>query len=199
MPDRLAAPLLAAGLALSLAACGIKQETHQAALDRIAALEVRLAAAEARLATLEEPPAAAPTEPAADAGGPDDGGPEDVGPDDEHDAWLDAVVTRVDDTTVRLKRDAVLDDPMRIAKTARVVPAVEDGKRVGYKLYAIRPSSLWARVGFRNGDTVAAINGHDLTDPDDGFELYQRLFEAPTLTVEVIRRDATVTLTIHLQ
>lgn len=43
MPNRLATTLLAAGLALGLAACGIKKETHQAALDQIKTLEGQLA------------------------------------------------------------------------------------------------------------------------------------------------------------
>ncbi len=41
----------------------------------------------------------------------------------------------------------------------RVLPRAEDGALVGLQLNAIRPGSLPARVGLRNGDTITEIDG----------------------------------------
>ena len=53
-----------------------------------------------------------------------------------------------------------------------LIPLVmKNGKPDGLKLYAIRPSSVFARLNFANGDTVHAINGHELTSADKALEV----------------------------
>ncbi len=70
---------------------------------------------------------------------------------------------------------------MAVAKGARVVPAVKNGKPDGFKLYAIRPSSVYAKLGLQNGDTLQSINGFDLTSADKALEVYTKLREATSL------------------
>ena len=48
----------------------------------------------------------------------------------------------------------------------------------GFKLYAIRPSSVYAKIGLTNGDTLSAINGLELTTADKALEVYTKLREA---------------------
>ena len=69
----------------------------------------------------------------------------------------------------------------RVAKGARVVPAVKNGKPDGFKLYAIRPSSVYAKLGLQNGDTLQSINGFELTSADKALEVYTKLREATSL------------------
>ena len=60
------------------------------------------------------------------------------------DPLLDTIV-RVDDTHVTLPRatmEAIVADPMTWAKSARVVPAIQNGVPDGFKLYSIRPGSV---------------------------------------------------------
>jgi hypothetical protein len=53
-----------------------------------------------------------------------------------------------------------LRDGRHAASFARIQPVLD---RVdGVKLYAIRPGSLFARIGFRNGDIVLAVDGLSL-------------------------------------
>ena len=68
------------------------------------------------------------------------------------------------------------------------MPAVKNGKPDGFKLYAIRPSSVYAKLGLTNGDTLQAINGFELTTADKALEVYTKLREATSLEVEVTRR-----------
>jgi general secretion pathway protein C len=68
------------------------------------------------------------------------------------------------------------------------VPAVKDGKPDGFKLYAIRPSSVYSKLGLQNGDTLQSINGFDLTSADKALEVYTKLREATSLQVTVTRR-----------
>ncbi len=112
-------------------------------------------------------------------------------PDDEMAQAVANGVKKIDDNNFEISRglvDKVLSNPMAVAKGARVVPSVKDGKANGFKLYAIRPGSVYAQLGLANGDTIHAINGFDLTSPDKALEVYTKVKEATSLTVAVTRR-----------
>lgn len=68
-----------------------------------------------------------------------------------------------------------------------------------YNLYAIRPSSVFGKLGLTNGDTIARINNVDLTSADQALEIYTKLRETRSLTVEIMRRGATLTLTCTIK
>ena len=114
---------------------------------------------------------------------------------------IDKGIRKIDDTHFEIKAslvDSVLLNPMAVMKGARVVPAMKDGKSVGIKLYAIRPNSLYAKVGLANGDTVKAINGMDLSSVDKGLEVYTQLRDAKKLELSLDRRGKPLTLTITI-
>ncbi|HEY3805575.1 MAG TPA: type II secretion system protein GspC [Kofleriaceae bacterium] len=95
--------------------------------------------------------------------------------------------------------DRVLANPMALAKGVRVVPAMKNGKAGGFKLYAIRPDSLFARLGFENGDAVVRVNGFDLTTADQALEVYTKLRDATSLQIDVERRGQPVSITLTIQ
>jgi hypothetical protein len=111
---------------------------------------------------------------------------------------LIASIKNVNDTTYEIPaavRDGVLDNPVPFAKGARVVPAVKNGKPDGFKMYAIRPSSIYAALGFTNGDTIHMINGMTLDSADAALDAYTKLRNAKRVTVEITRRGKPITLT----
>lgn len=119
---------------------------------------------------------------------------------DPSDPRLDTI-EQIDDGHFRVPRatvDAWIANPMAISRGARVVPSVKNGKANGFKLYAIRPSSVYARLGLMNGDTLQAINGYALESPDDALEAYTNIRAASTITVELTRRGRPVTLTYEI-
>jgi general secretion pathway protein C len=131
------------------------------------------------VATAEPPP------PVSDGGG------------DDLQAAIDNGVKKIDDSTYEIDKSLVakaLANPMALAKGARVVPAVKNGQPDGFKLYAIRPSSVYAKLGLTNGDTLQAINGFQLTSADKALEVYTKLREATQLEVEITRRGKPLTL-----
>ncbi|CAN5914544.1 hypothetical protein BH11MYX2_BH11MYX2_14860 [soil metagenome] len=90
--------------------------------------------------------------------------------------------------------DSALFNPMSYAKGFRVVPSSS-----GFKLYAVRPSSLLAKLGFLNGDTLKTLNGIELTSADKALEAYTKLRDAKTVDVVIVRRAKTVTLHFTIQ
>jgi len=116
---------------------------------------------------------------------------------DDLEAMADNSIKKIDDTHYEIDKalvDKVIANPMGAAKGARVVPAVKNGKPDGFKLYAIRPSSVYAKLGLANGDTLQGINGFELTSADKALEVYTKLREATSLQVSIQRRGKDMTL-----
>jgi general secretion pathway protein C len=116
---------------------------------------------------------------------------------DEMQSAGDSGIKKIDESNYEIDKsliEKVLLNPMAIAKGARVVPSMKNGKPDGFKLYAIRPSSAFAKLGLTNGDTLQSINGFELTSADKALEVYTKLREATSLEVDVTRRGKPVTL-----
>lgn len=108
------------------------------------------------------------------------------------DPELDKLVRHLGGTRWEVDADAIFADPMKAARGARVVPSIKNGKPNGFKLYAIRPSSVYARLGLENGDTVLRINGHALDSADHALEVYTKVREANEVVVEIVRRGVPI-------
>ncbi|HUH03352.1 MAG TPA: type II secretion system protein GspC [Kofleriaceae bacterium] len=117
-------------------------------------------------------------------------------------AAIDKGVRKRSDTHYEIKRsvvDEMLADPMAVARGARIVPSVKNGQANGFKLYAVRPSSIYAKVGFMNGDTVHAINGMEIASADRALEAYSKLRTAKSIKLEITRRGKPVQLRIDIK
>jgi hypothetical protein len=112
---------------------------------------------------------------------------------------LDKGVRKINDTTYEVTRalaNQVIAHTTLFDTGVRMVPAVKDGKPAGWKLYALRPDSLFARLGLANGDTLQAINGITMDSEAGTLEAFTKAKSARELLVSVIRRDAPVTINI---
>ncbi len=123
--------------------------------------------------------------------------PPPTGDGDDLTAAIDQGIKKIDETTFEIDRslvEKVLANPMAVAKGARVMPSSKNGEPNGFKLYAVRPSSVYAKLGFANGDTLHAINGMELNSMDKAMEVYSKVRDAQSLQVNVTRRGKPVTL-----
>lgn len=146
-------------------------------------------------------PRACPDVSAAAAAGVD-GAPVEASPPLDGDRLADKVaagIRKLDATHVELPRalvDEVLANPLAFSRAARVVPAVKDGAIVGFKLYAVRPGGVFARLNLLNGDTITAIAGQPLDSFDHALDAFTALRTTSRVEVAVVRRGAPMTLTI---
>ena len=90
--------------------------------------------------------------------------------------------------------EKLLANTAMLATSARFVPSIKDGKANGFKLYAIRPNSIFGKIGLQNGDTIKGINGNDMTTPDAALALYSKLRSASHLSVQIDRRGEAQTM-----
>jgi general secretion pathway protein C len=105
-------------------------------------------------------------------------------------------IRKVGEGRYELERTAlnkVLANTTLLARSARIVPSVQNGKPSGFKLYAIRPGSLYSMLGMSNGDTINAINGHPITTPDTALDVYTKLRNASHVTISFTRSSKTIT------
>jgi hypothetical protein len=117
----------------------------------------------------------------------------------EFDKLVDRGVRLVDATHATAKADVILalkSNPMAVSKGFRAVPYTQDGKTIGVKVFAVRPTSFVGRIGLRNGDLLKAINGYELTSIDKVLEVYGKLAEATAFELELERRGKPLHLTI---
>jgi general secretion pathway protein C len=70
---------------------------------------------------------------------------------------------------------------------ARAVPYFQDGKTVGFRVFAIKPGSVFEKLGLRNGDVIQRVNGVELTDPTKAIALFTELQNEGHIAVDLQR------------
>ena len=95
--------------------------------------------------------------------------------------------------------DRTLSNLNDVAMQARIVPAFKDGAAQGFKLFSIRPDSIYSKIGIQNGDVIKRINGFDLNSPEKALEVYTKLKEASRIDIEVERNGASVRKTYNIK
>jgi len=81
----------------------------------------------------------------------------------------------------------------------RVVPNFQDGQADGFRVFAIKPESIFAKVGLQNGDIIRSINNQDITSPERAFQVFQELRNARNLSVEISRKGQTQSLSYEIR
>jgi general secretion pathway protein C len=95
--------------------------------------------------------------------------------------------------------DKTLSNLNTIAMQARIVPSFKNGESNGFKLFAIRPGSLYSKLGIQNGDIIHKINGYPMNSPDKALEIYQKLKNARSIDIELTRRGKSKKLNYQIQ
>jgi type II secretion system protein C len=87
-----------------------------------------------------------------------------------------------------------LSDPNQLLTQARAIPQ-EDGLR----FFAIRPNSIFFKIGIRNGDVVHRINDVELDNIENAFSVFQELREQPRFSIDITRggQDLTYQYTVR--
>lgn len=82
----------------------------------------------------------------------------------------------------------------------RVVPNMgPDNQADGFKVFSIRPASLFARIGLRNGDVLKEVNGIPLTGVDQAYQALTGLQGETSIQVNLIRQNEPITLSYEIR
>ena len=95
--------------------------------------------------------------------------------------------------------DNALSNLPMLLQQARAVPYFKDGKSIGLRLFAIRPGSLYEKVGLQNGDILKEINGTSLSDITQAVKLFERLKSEKNITLKLERQREDKTLLYEIR
>ncbi|MBI5441192.1 MAG: PDZ domain-containing protein [Deltaproteobacteria bacterium] len=116
-------------------------------------------------------------------------------------ATQDTVVQRDEDTWVVDSRELerVKSDMPTLMSQIRVAPNFTNGESDGFKIFAVRPGSIFAKMGLQNGDVIKSINGLQIQGVQQAFEAYQLLQNETRITVDLVRKNANRSLTYEIR
>ncbi len=80
---------------------------------------------------------------------------------------------------------------------ARIVPAFEQGRGIGFKIFAIKAGSLPATCGFQDGDIVAQLNEQPLTEPSSVLTATEHVKKSRRAAFRIRRQGEWVDLVIE--
>jgi hypothetical protein len=70
---------------------------------------------------------------------------------------------------------------------ADLVPEVQQGNFVGFKIVELRPPGWWQGVDLMPGDVIVQVNGMPIEKPTEAHEAFESLRKADKLTVHYLR------------
>ncbi|HCF59488.1 MAG TPA: general secretion pathway protein GspC [Myxococcales bacterium] len=111
-------------------------------------------------------------------------------------------IRALSDDTFEVPKDEItkaMSNLNDIAMQARIVPAFKDGQATGFKLFSIRPNSLYSKIGIQNGDVIRRINGYEINSPDKALEVYSKLKESSRIEIELERGGSPVRKTYNVR
>jgi len=111
-------------------------------------------------------------------------------------------IKKIDDRHYQIERSTVnnaLGNLNDLAMQARIVPSFKNGQANGFKLFSIKPDSLYSQIGIQNGDVIQRINGLDINSPDKALEAYGKLKSANALDLSVERNGQTLSYHYAIQ
>jgi len=79
--------------------------------------------------------------------------------------------------------------PAQLFSEARILPRYEAGEMVGVQVSAIKPGSLFEKMGIKDGDTITSLNGIRIDSPEQSAKILVELTSAETFTIDVTNTD----------
>lgn len=99
--------------------------------------------------------------------------------------------------TVMIAREELEEatqDINKLLTQARLVPNFTGGVADGFRIFSIVPSSLFEKVGLKNGDILHGINGVELKDPEKALQVYQLLKDNDRFVIDLMRAGQKMTI-----
>lgn len=120
---------------------------------------------------------------------------------EEKDDELDNIVSDVGGKKVvdRVKFNALLTPPSRLANSIKFIPYAKDGKPYGIKISYLKGGSFFTKVGLQAGDVLVKSNNSEIMSVEDSFKVYQMFKNEDHMTLEVDRGGTNVQVPIEFR
>jgi general secretion pathway protein C len=95
--------------------------------------------------------------------------------------------------------DSTLGDLNQVIQQARMVPNFSNGKVDGFKIFAIRPGSIFQELGLKNGDVIQRINGTEINSVEKAIPMLQLARNDSQISIDLVRGGTKKSLTIDIR
>lgn len=86
-----------------------------------------------------------------------------------------------------------------VMRSARILPYLENGDPIGFRLNAIRSNSFFDKLQLKNGDIILGADGEPVTSPQRLLQMAEQLKDQNQVTLKVRRGDKDMELEYNLQ
>ena len=120
----------------------------------------------------------------------------------EFQGLLNSSISDVSETEKNIDKqlvDYLLNNKQMLMQSGRILPNIENEEINGFKVYGIRKTSLWGKLGVQNGDVIKSVNGIEFTGPDSAMQAFGNLSGSDHLTVNIMRRGQEMNLDINIK
>lgn len=100
--------------------------------------------------------------------------------------------------SMREYRDALINEPQRLADMIHIEPINEGSQFTGYKIQPGNDQSFFSRFGLQPGDVVTAVNGVTLDTPAKGLNVLRSLSDANEIRIELKRNGELKSFVINI-
>ncbi len=97
-------------------------------------------------------------------------------------------IVELSPTDFLVARSVILGDQATLMTSARLIPSERDGVVIGVRVFGVRPGTLPARLGVRNGDTLVSVNGVSLAGSSDPSRLIEIARDSTAAELVILRR-----------
>ena len=100
----------------------------------------------------------------------------------------------------RREVDMAVQNLSQLITQIRIVPNnLPDGRTDGFRIFSIRPASLFSRIGLKNGDVIKQVNGTALTGIDQAYQVFSKIQGESSIQLNLLRRDQPLTLSYDIR
>jgi type II secretory pathway component PulC len=104
-------------------------------------------------------------------------------------------ISKTGENSYEISRDLInskLSDLATLTNEAKAIPNMKNGEFNGFKLYAIRSTSVFSQIGMKNGDILQTVNGEKIDSLEKAMGLLGTLGSASSIQIGMQRRGQDV-------
>lgn len=88
----------------------------------------------------------------------------------------------------------------KIMDAARFVPNTTEGGGInGFKVFSIKPGTIFSRIGLQNNDVITQVNDTSLSRADQGFAFYQAMQDEKEVRLQILRGNSPVNIVVRIK
>ncbi len=100
----------------------------------------------------------------------------------------------------RREIDQAMSNMSQLITQVRVVPNLTpDGSADGFRVFAMRPQSLFTKIGLMNNDIIKEVNGLQLNGIDQAYNALNKLKDESSVSINLLRNNQPKTLSYEIR